>query len=195
MGLALLEAVYVYACARFVRPNMRECLQVSSHHYSRSPRSMMCTTTTEGRPGSSMTTWARPPRRCGACRAFLSLASRWCVAKHGVVDRIDGGLLLLRCGVSNQTPWSSSHSLHTPTPFSITQRIAFAKGKSDAVAMRDGSYEPKAKRQKREAKERARVRVVSVEGWAGRFGCLDCASMVGVRSSVRSSLILIHLAH
>jgi len=33
-------------------------------------------------------------------------------------------------------------------------RIAFAKGKSDAVALRQGQYEPKAKRQKREKAEK-----------------------------------------
>lgn len=48
-------------------------------------------------------------------------------------------------------------SRHTLNPI-FQQRICFAKGKSDATALRDGSYEPKAKRQKREAKERARVR-------------------------------------
>lgn len=34
-------------------------------------------------------------------------------------------------------------------------RIMFAKGKSDAVALRQGTYEPKAKRQKREEKAKA----------------------------------------
>lgn len=65
------------------------------------------------------------------------------------------------------TPTSTSRRTH--------QRICFAKGKSDATALRDGTYEPKAKRQKREAKERARVRCVLVTSVCGKCSVVGLA--------------------
>lgn len=37
------------------------------------------------------------------------------------------------------------------------QKITFAKGKSDAVAMKEGSIEPRYKRQKREEKQKEKL--------------------------------------
>lgn len=39
------------------------------------------------------------------------------------------------------------------------QKVFFAKTKSDAVALKEGSFEPRAKRQKREEKELAKVSI------------------------------------